>query len=129
MKNIKRFKNELVNTFIGEETTIKGTIHTQRSIRIEGNIEGEINSQGEIFVGQKSRISADIVGKSVVVAGEVKGNIEAINGLRVTSSGKVYGDISGDHLIIEEGAIYKGKVNMDIISAKSSYEGEVEVAR
>ena len=130
MKNInKRFKNELVNTFIGEETSIKGIIHTQRSIRIEGNIDGEINSQGEIYVGQKSKVKANIIGKSVIVAGEVKGNIEAINGLRVTSTGKVYGDISGDHLMIDEGAVYKGKVNMDIISAKSDYESELELAK
>jgi cytoskeletal protein CcmA (bactofilin family) len=125
----KRFKSELINTVIGEETNIRGTIHTQRSIRIEGVFEGEINSQGEVYVGEKSKIKADIIAKTVIVAGEVTGNIEAVSGLQIQKTGKVYGDISGDQLIIEEGAIYKGKVNMDIISSQNVYEGNVQLVR
>lgn len=125
----KRFNNEIVNTIVGEDTAIKGTIHSQRSIRVEGAIEGEINSQGEVFIGEKSKVKANIYGKRVVIAGEVTGNIEAISGLHICKTGRVYGDITGDQLVIEEGAIYKGRVNMDIISAKNDYEGELTIAR
>jgi cytoskeletal protein CcmA (bactofilin family) len=124
-----KFNSSLVSTVIGEETTIKGIIHTQRSIRIEGTVEGEINSQGEVHIGEKSQVKANIVGKTVIVSGEVIGNIEAIKGLQICKTGKVYGNISGDQLHIEEGGIYKGKVNMDIISSKNIYEGELELAR
>ena len=124
-----KFNNSLVSTVIGEEASIKGVIHTQRSIRIEGTIEGEINSQGEVHIGEKSHVKANIIGKTVIVSGEVIGNIEAIKGLQICKTGKVYGNISGDQLIIEEGGIYKGKVNMDIISSKNIYEGELELAR
>ena len=120
----KRFKNELINTIIGEESHFTGSLHTQRSVRIEGSFEGDINAQGEVFVGHQSKVKANIVGKSVVIAGEVNGNVEAINGLRICNTGRVYGDISGDHLIVEEGAIYKGRVNMDVISSKNIYEGD-----
>jgi cytoskeletal protein CcmA (bactofilin family) len=74
-------------------------------------------------------VKANIVGKSVVVAGEVVGNIEAISGLRICQTGRVYGDISGDQLIIEEGAIYKGNVNMDIISSNNVYEGPLKLSK
>ena len=63
-------------------------------------------------------------GKDVVVAGEVIGNIEAIKSLRILATGKVYGNITGDQLFIEEGGVYKGKVNMDTISSKNPYEGD-----
>ena len=125
----KKFKTELVNTVIGEETSIKGVMHTQRSIRIEGTFEGEVNSQGEIFIGQNSTVNAQVFGKDVVVAGEVVGNIEARKSLHILKTGRVYGDISGDQLKIEEGGIYKGKVNMDVISSKNAYEGKVTLTK
>ena len=125
----KKFKTELVNTVIGEETSIKGVMHTQRSIRIEGTFEGEVNSRGEIFIGQNSTVNAQVFGKDVVVAGEVVGNIEARKSLHILKTGRVYGDISGDQLKIEEGGIYKGKVNMDVISSKNAYEGKVTLTK
>ncbi|GBR77306.1 putative bactofilin, partial [Candidatus Termititenax persephonae] len=60
----------------------------------------------------------------VIVSGELKGTIEAINGLEITGTGRVYGDVTGDRLIVDEGAIYKGNVNMDIITSKKKYEEE-----
>ncbi|MFC1752435.1 polymer-forming cytoskeletal protein [Thermoproteota archaeon] len=122
----KKFKNEIVNTIIGEDTNIKGSIHAQRSIRIEGGLEGEVSSQGEVYVGENSKIKANVFGSRVIIAGEVTGNIEATNGLEILKTGKVYGDITGDQLVVEEGAIYKGKVNMDVISTENPYEGKAE---
>lgn len=128
LKKEKPFNNELLSTVIGQDTFFKGVIHTQRSIRIEGDFEGEINSQGEVYIGEKSKCKANIFGKKVIVAGEVIGSIECTGGLQITQTGKVYGDISGDQLIIDEGAIYKGKVNMDLISSQNVYEGPLKLA-
>ncbi len=126
MAKIKKYNTEIVNTVIGEDSSIKGSIHSQQSIRIDGIFEGEINSQGEIFIGVNSHVNANIFGKHVVVAGEVVGNIEAIKSLQITKTGKVYGNIAGDQLLIEEGGIYKGNVNMDIISSKNSYSEDIK---
>ena len=64
--------------------------------------------------------------RRVVVAGEVTGNVEAINGLEITGTGRVYGDVIGDRLIIDEGAVYKGNVKMDIVTSKKAYEDELK---
>jgi cytoskeletal protein CcmA (bactofilin family) len=127
IKKSTQVNRDIVSTIIGEESEFKGAIHSQRSIRIEGNVEGEVNSQGEVHVGKTSRVKGNIFAKRVVVAGEVVGNIEATSGLEICNTGRVYGDISGDRLMIEEGAIYKGKVNMDVISSKNIYEGTLEL--
>jgi len=127
MGKTEKFKTEIINTIIGEDSHFSGVVNTQRSIRIEGSFEGEIHSQGEVHIGAQSRIQANIYGKKVIIAGEVKGNIETATGLEISKTGKVYGDVKGDRLIISEGAIYKGKVNMDIISAKNPYEGDVQL--
>lgn len=129
MANRFHFNHDVVNTVIGSGTEFKGVIHTQGSIHIEGNVEGEINSQGEVFIGEKSKIKANIFAKHVSISGEVIGNIEAVKGIEISKMGRVYGNISGDRLVIEEGAIYKGKVNMDIISSKNVYEGNLELVK
>ena len=119
----KRFKNEVVSTVFGEDTHFQGTLHAQRSVRIDGVFEGEIHSQGQVIIGEASKVTATIVAKQVLVSGEVNGNIEAVSGLYITKTGRVYGDISGDQLTIEEGAIYRGSVNMDVISSLKNFEG------
>jgi cytoskeletal protein CcmA (bactofilin family) len=124
----RRFKNEIVNTIVGEDSYFKGSLNTQRSIRIDGVFEGDIHCQGQVIVGEGSKVTASIVAKQVVVSGEVNGSIEAISGLYISKTGRVYGDISGDQLTIEEGAIYRGRVNMDVISAKNEYEGETSIS-
>ncbi|MBA95172.1 MAG: cell shape determination protein CcmA [Rickettsiales bacterium] len=129
MRNQKKYRTDIVNTVIGEDSTVKGVLHSQRSIRIEGSFEGEVNSQGEVYIGQKSKVKATLIAKHVVVGGEVIGNIEAIKSLHILKTGRVYGDIAGDELKIDEGGVYKGKVNMDIISAKNAYEGSFQLAK
>ena len=113
MNKNKKFNKELINTVICEEATVKGAIHTQRSVRIEGRYDGEINAAGEIYIGINSTVKANIIGNNIVVAGEFIGEIEAVQGLQILSTGKVYGNIKAEKLLIEEGGIYKGHVNMD----------------
>lgn len=122
----KKYKDSVVGTVIGAETDFRGTIHSQNSIRIDGQIEGEIFSQGEVYIGEASCIKGNIYAKRVIIAGEVNGNIEAAQGLKIAKTGRVYGDISGDRLIVEEGGTYKGLVNMDVISTHNLMEGQVE---
>lgn len=124
MKKNKKVNNSAITTIIGPDANVKGTIDTQESLRVEGTFEGTLNSKGEIYIGEGAVVNADIYGRRVVVAGEVRGMIEAINGLEITGTGRVYGDITGDRLIVDEGAVYKGNVNMDIITSKKKYEEE-----
>ncbi len=121
------FSQDVYNLLIGPESEVKGVLHSQGSIRIEGVVEGEIRSQGEVVIGQGSRVTANIVAKRVIVSGEVSGNIEAIKGLKICGTGRVYGDIHGSTLMIEEGAIYRGRVNMDLIISENVYEGTKEI--
>lgn len=114
-----------IHTVVGSETSIKGTIDAQESLRIEGVFEGVINAQGDVYIGEGATVKAEIHGRRVIVAGEVHGNIEAIHGLEIASTGRLYGDITGDRLIVDEGAVYKGSVKMDVITSKKFYEAEV----
>ena len=127
LKKKSSYNTENVNLIVGPESNIKGLIHSQGSIRIEGTIEGEIVSQGEVFIGESSVCKATISANRVVIAGQVIGDVEAVKGIKICATGKVEGNITGDRLIVEEGGIYKGKVNMDVISSRNLYEGQFEL--
>jgi cytoskeletal protein CcmA (bactofilin family) len=118
----KRFKSEVITTILGEGTHFQGTLHAQKSVRIDGIFDGDLHAQGQIVIGETGKVSASIVAKQVLVSGEVNGTIEAISGLYITKTGRVYGDVSGDQLTIEEGAIYRGRVNMDVIASQTDIE-------
>ncbi|MFH0886817.1 MAG: polymer-forming cytoskeletal protein, partial [bacterium] len=119
-------EESVINSIVGESAQIKGDVNSKGSLRISGEIEGNINAQGDILVGEKGRVKGDIIGRKVIVAGEVMGNIDAANGLEITRTGKVYGDISGDKLVVDEGAIYQGKVKMEITRARADSDTEVQ---
>jgi len=116
MRRKSKHYNNLIDTIVCEDATIKGALHTQKSVRIEGRYEGEINASGDIYIGETSTVKGDIIAKNIIVSGEFIGTIEAVIGLHVQSTGKVYGNIKAEKLIIEEGGIYKGHVNMDSLT-------------
>ena len=109
----------VINSVIGRDAVVKGEIVTKGCVRVDGEFEGKVNAKGDIFIGEGSKIVGNIVGARIVVSGEINGNIIANDGLEVTKSGKVYGDITGDKLVIDEGAIYKGRVNLETASKKN----------
>ncbi|MDD5456988.1 MAG: polymer-forming cytoskeletal protein [Candidatus Margulisbacteria bacterium] len=108
--------DETIQTIVGVESYLTGTINTESSIRIEGGFTGEINSQGVVFVGLQSKIKAQVHALRLIVAGELEGNVEVVESIDILSTGKLIGNITGKRLVVDEGALFQGKVNMDIIA-------------
>ena len=76
---------------------------------VDGKIEGEINSDGNLTVGENARIKAEIKTASVIVYGKVHGNLTATDRVELKASAEVVGDIKAKTLSIEAGAIFVGK--------------------
>lgn len=98
-----------VQTIIGEGTAIKGTIEATGVVRIDGTLEGTIVHDGDLIVGPKGRVVAEVRAKGLAVAGEVRGNVEAIEKLELLPGAKLYGDIKCGHLVVHEGAMFYGR--------------------
>ena len=98
-----------VQTIIGEGTEIKGTIQATGVIRVDGYLEGTIEHRGELVIGPKGRIVADIHAKSLAVAGEIRGNVVADEKLELLPGARLYGDIRCGHLVVHEGATFQGR--------------------
>jgi cytoskeletal protein CcmA (bactofilin family) len=107
-----------INSIIGEDTQVKGEIISRGSVRIGGEFEGKIQAQGDVLIGEGSRVTGTISGARVTVSGDINGNISANGGLEITKTGKVFGDVISEKLIVDEGAVYKGKVTLESASSK-----------
>ncbi|HWR06279.1 polymer-forming cytoskeletal protein [Sporomusa sp.] len=104
--------SDQVGTIIGRDTSFKGCINSQGTIRIDGQHEGELITAGDIVVGESGRMQAQLKACNVIVAGMVTGNIEVSDKLELLPTAKVYGDIKVGTLTINEGAVFRGACQM-----------------
>jgi cytoskeletal protein CcmA (bactofilin family) len=106
----KKLQDVKISTVLGKDTEFKGTLIGKESIRIDGKLEGEVITEGDIFIGEESKISANLKGRNLINAGEIYGNIEAENKVEIVSSGKIFGNVKAESIYVEEGAFLKGEV-------------------
>jgi len=101
-----------LDTIIGHGTIFEGTLTSRESISIEGTVRGKVVCEGSVLVGPKGRVDADIYAETVLLGGEVNGNIVSKSKLEITTNGKLRGDIKTGSLVIAEGVLYEGKCQM-----------------
>lgn len=108
----KNFNENKVVSIIGAGTKIKGDIRSQGTIRLEGEVEGTVQSDDTIIVHDTGHIKADLIGGQVIISGEVHGAVAAHDRLEITSQGRVFGDITAPRISIAEGVVFEGKCTM-----------------
>ncbi|QJE97863.1 bactofilin family protein [Luteolibacter luteus] len=97
---------------LSSDVEIKGTVKFTNDLVVDGRIEGEIQSDGNLTVGENARLKAEIKTGTVVVYGKVHGNIIANEKVELKATAEVVGDIKAKVLSIEPGAIFVGKSNV-----------------
>ena len=102
-----------VDSIIGAEASLRGSYQSKHSIRVDGEIYGNITSEDGIIVGPKGMVRGNLVAKSVVIGGNVKGNVNASQRLEIQTTAHVEGDLSSPSLFIEEGAVFEGNCQME----------------
>lgn len=99
---------------IGPSITIKGDVTGEEDLVIQGRVEGKVDlAQHNVTVGSNGRIKANIFGRSVTVEGEVEGDLHAEEQIAIRKSGKVRGNVSAPRVTIEDGAMFKGAIDME----------------
>jgi len=99
-------------TLIGEEAFFHGTLSAKGSLRVEGTFEGDISDAADVEIGIKGRILGNVAAESVVVAGELSGNVVASRAVELLSSARFTGDIRTPKLKIDEGSFFDGTCAM-----------------
>jgi len=102
-----------VGTIIGPEASLRGSYNSKHSIRVDGEIYGNLTSEDGIVVGEKGMVRGNLVAKSILIGGKVKGNVTASQRLEIQSTAQVEGDLSSPVLLMEEGAVFEGNCQME----------------
>jgi cytoskeletal protein CcmA (bactofilin family) len=105
--------SKLDQATIGKSFVIKGEVVGSESLYIDGRIEGSINLPGNLVtVGRNGVVSANITARDIVVLGKVRGNINAGDRFDIGNEGSLTGDVVAQHISIEDGAFFKGGIDI-----------------
>src|SRR5439155_16534789 len=98
---------------IGKSVTVKGQIFSREDLIIDGEVEGAIElNDHRLTVGPNGRVRAGIKAREIVVLGSIDGNVEALDKIDIRKDAKLVGDIKTARIIIEDGAYFKGSIDI-----------------
>ena len=115
---------------IGKSVVIKGELNGSEDLTIEGQVDGKIElRQNVLTIGPNGKIKAQVFAKSVVILGEVTGNVTATEKVDIRDNGSVDGDITAPRVAIAEGAHFRGSIDMQRTgAAKAEHKAESKPA-
>lgn len=98
---------------IGKAVKIVGDIYTKEDLNVDGDVEGKIESQeNKITIGATGRVQASVKAREVVIFGQVQGDVEAIDKVDIRREAKLVGNITTARISIEDGALFKGSIDI-----------------
>lgn len=100
-------------TIVGPGARLEGTLMSAGSLRIDGQVRGSINAEGDVLLSPQGDVEADVSARNVTVAGRIKGNIVVKTKAEIARGGRVEGDITSKTLVVAEGASFLGRSIMD----------------
>ncbi|MGB6876052.1 MAG: polymer-forming cytoskeletal protein [Candidatus Acidiferrales bacterium] len=99
---------------LGASLHVKGEITGNEDLSIDGTVEGLVHlEERKLTVGASAKVTADIIAREVVVYGNVKGNLRARDRIEIKKDGSVVGDLTTARIMIEDGAYFKGSIEID----------------
>ena len=103
---------DAVQAHLGKGSRVEGKLTFEGSVKIDGHIEGEIQAQNSVIVGEAAVINAQINAETIVVKGKVTGDITARKQVELRSPAKLTGNITTPSLVIHEGVVFEGHCSM-----------------
>jgi cytoskeletal protein CcmA (bactofilin family) len=102
---------EKLESFIGINSAFKGDIGSQGTLRVDGNVEGNISADW-VIIGEKAHVRGDITARGIVIGGKIDGNIRAKEIIEIKNKGHITGELMTKKLVVAEGGIFEGKSSM-----------------
>ena len=116
-----------VQAHLGQGSRVEGKLTFEGSVRIDGQVEGEISAQDTVIVGEGAELTAQIHANTVVVQGRVNGDITARKRVELKAPATVVGNINTPSLVIHEGVLFEGHCAMGGAAGNRAERGEKRV--
>ncbi len=100
-------------TLIGEGAVFQGELVVPHALRIDGTLRGKVETGEMLTIGKTAVVEADVIAKSAIIGGTVKGNLVVQDRLELESEAKMVGDLKTRELVINDGAVFHGNCSMD----------------
>lgn len=108
-----------LNALLGRGSEFDGKLSFEGTVRIDGTFSGEITTSDTLLIGESAKVTAEIKCGSVVISGEVTGNIHATQGVEMHRPARVNGDVTSPSLMIEKGVAFEGHSRMESAPASN----------
>ena len=106
-------------TTIGSSIKLNGELNGDEDLLIQGQVEGNIYpKEHNLTIGEQGMIKANAFARTITIRGQLTGDINGVEKVTITSTGRVRGNIISPKVILEEGAVFKGSIDMDATAAK-----------
>ena len=112
MKEGAAVKSDVIENIIGQSCTIRGDLASDGAFRIDGTIEGSVESRASVVVGESGVDPGGLRGTDIVIAGTVQGDVTCEGHLEILAKGTVEGDIAAKSVRIETGGVFRGTSRM-----------------
>jgi cytoskeletal protein CcmA (bactofilin family) len=100
-------------TIVGAGARLEGNVVSAGNLRVDGQVKGQINADGDVTLSPQSQVDADIRAQNVSVAGKFKGNVIVKGKAHLARGGRIDGNITSKTLVVEEGGVFHGQSIMD----------------
>ena len=105
-------QSDVIENVIGRSCTIRGDLTAEGAFRIDGTIEGSVESNAAVVVGESGIVRGGLRGTDIVIAGSVQGDVTCSGHLEILAKGKIEGDIAAKSMRIETGGVFCGNSRM-----------------
>lgn len=102
-----------INSIIGSDMVVEGNIRAKETVRVEGSVTGNVETEGALIISATGKVKGNIKGSSIVVGGVLEGDLSSSGKTEVISTGKVIGNMHTKSLIVDENAVFQGQCIMN----------------
>jgi cytoskeletal protein CcmA (bactofilin family) len=103
---------EPIENVLGRSLVVRGDLRAEGAFRVDGTVEGALESRAAVVVGESGIVRGDVHGSDVVVAGQIHGNVTCSGHLEILAKGQIHGDIDAQSVRIETGGVFRGTSHM-----------------
>lgn len=113
LKKTTEQANTKISSIIGADMVIEGNITAKDAIRVEGNVTGNVETDGALVISATGKVNGNVKGSSIVIGGVLEGDLLSTGKTEVISTGKVIGNMKTKSLIVDENAVFQGQCIMN----------------